>query len=263
MPQKHLRSIVVFLAILSPLSALAQRPMGIVDLLNVPRVADPQLSPDGREVVYTVGESDWKMGKRVQHIWRAPIDGGAAIQLTNGSEGETSPRWSPDGKTIVFTAKRGDNEFAQMYLLRTDGGEAMQLTNHATAVSDPAWSPDGSTIYFKAPEPKTAEEKARDKAKDDVYAYDENYKQSHLWKVAVATKAETQITSGDFSLESYRLSRDGRTIAFHRKPNPLIGSADEGEVWIMNADGSRAVQLTKNTVPEGDAAPSPDGHGLW
>ncbi len=252
-------------AALVPAGAQTPRPMGIVDLLNIPRLSDPQLSPDGREVAYTRAESDWKSGRRISHIWRAPVDGGQPVQLTSGAEGESDPRWSPDGKTIAFTAKRGDNELAQIHLLPTDGGEARQLTTHASAVCSAsscgagiAWTPDASAIYFKAAEPKTADETAREKARDDVYAYDENYKQTHLWKVAVGSKAETRITDGDFSVTQYDLSNDGRRITYLRAPTPLLGDGDKSEVWTANADGTNAVQVTKNTVQETNAAISPD-----
>jgi len=85
------------------------RPMGIVDLLSIPRISDPQLSPSGQEVLYTRADADWKSGRRVSHLWRQSIDGGQPVQLTSGAEGESGPRWSPDGKTIAFAAKRGDN----------------------------------------------------------------------------------------------------------------------------------------------------------
>src|SRR5262252_1160038 len=124
--------------------ALAQspRPMGIVDLLNIPRLGDPQLSPDGKDVLFTRSDADWKTGRRITHIWRAPVVGGSPVQLTNGAESENAPRWSPDGKTIAFTAKRADNEFAQIYLLPVDGGEARVLTSHGSAVSEISWFPD-------------------------------------------------------------------------------------------------------------------------
>ena len=115
-------------------------------------------------------DADWKSGRRVSHIWRAPSTAAQPVQLTSGADGENDPRWSPDGKTIAFTAKRGDDEFAQIYLLPVDGGEARRLTTHASAVSELTWAPDGVVDILQGAEAKTADEKAREKARDDVYA---------------------------------------------------------------------------------------------
>jgi dipeptidyl aminopeptidase/acylaminoacyl peptidase len=262
-PRRFLPAIAVAALLISaPLAtraaAQAPHPMGIVDLLNVPRLTDPQLSPDGQEVLYTLAAADWRMDRRISHIWRAATGGGEPVQLTNGEDGETSPRWAPDGKTIAFVAKRGDNEFAQLYLIAANGGEARQLTSHPSAVTEPEWAPDGASLYFIAADPNTAEENAREKAKDDVYAYDENYHQTHLWSVRVATGHVTRLTTGDFSVTAFDLSDDGRKIVMSRAPTPLLGARDQGELWVANADGSGALQLTKNHVEEGDAALSPD-----
>lgn len=262
-PERFLTMLVIVAGI-SPAQALAQSPraMTLVDLLNVPRLSDPQLSPDGRQVLYVLAEANWESNDRIAHIWRVDADGAGTIQMTAGAEGESSPRWSPDGRTVAFLARRGDADANQIHLVPNDGGEARALTEHPTAVSSISWSPDGTAIYFLAPDERDAPEQERLDAKDDVYAFDEDYRQRHAWKVAVADGAEARITSGDYSVLRYTLSRDGRKVAHHRAPNPLLGYSDRGEVWVMNADGADARQLTENTVPEFGAALSPDNSSV-
>jgi dipeptidyl aminopeptidase/acylaminoacyl peptidase len=238
--------------------APAPRPMTLVDLINVPVLSDPQLSPDGRQVLYVLAEADWKANERVTHIWRADVGGGDPVRLTGSGE-DTSPRWSPDGATIAFLSKRAGDEARQIYLISNDGGEARRLTAHPTDVADIAWSPDGRSIYFLAADPKTEEEKAREKARDDVYAFEENSKQRHLWRADVQTGRASRVTEGDFSVLEYRLSRDGRRIAHRRGPTPLVGDSDRSEVWLMDADGGGARRLTDNRVAESGPELSPDG----
>src|SRR3989449_5311141 len=235
------------------------RPMKLIDLLEVPSLGDPRLSPDGRQLLYVLSTADWKAGRRVGHIWRANVAGGGSLQMTGGQRGESSPRWSPDGRTIAFVATRDTGTgSAQIYLINDAGGEARPLTHHATAVANITWSPSGDALYFVAEEAKTKEARERDRQKDDVYSFDENYQQRHLWKVTVADGAERRITEGIYSVLGYALSRDGTKLTVQRGPDPLLGDADQSEVWVMRADGSDAVQLTHNQVDEGDAQVSPD-----
>jgi len=242
--------------------AQTRRRLTLVDLLNVPRLSDPQVSPDGRQIVYELAEADWKANKRVSHVWRIGVDGSGLVRMTSGA-GEQGARWSPNGGAIAFDGKRAGADEAQVYVIPNNGGEARAVSHHATSVSHVSWSPDGKSIYFTAPDPKTAEAKEREAAKDDVFGFDENYQQTHIWRVAVDTGAETRVTSGDdFAVLDYQLSRDGRKIAHHRAPNPLLGYADQSEVWVMDADGSHAVQLTKNEIPESGASLSPSGSEL-
>ncbi|MBI1873320.1 MAG: S9 family peptidase [Acidobacteria bacterium] len=249
--------------VLFPVAAVAQpRNMTLVDLLNVPRVSSPQLSPDGSQILYVRADADWKTNKRISHIWRVKSDGSGAAQVTSGPDGESSPRWSPDGKWIAFLAKRSGDEAIQIYLMPADGGEGKRLTAHDGAVADITWSPDSTSIVFVSPDPKSTEQKAREKANDDVYAFDEDYQLRHLWKIDVKNEREARITQGDYTISSYELSRDGKRIAHHRAPNPLFGYSDRGEVWVMDADGRNAAQITKNTIPESSATLSPDGTEL-
>jgi dipeptidyl aminopeptidase/acylaminoacyl peptidase len=234
-----------------------RRPMSIVDLAELPRILDPQLSPDGRSVIYMLTRADWKANRAVPHIWRQTVGGGQPAQLTNGNAGEASARWSPDGKSLLFLT-RGDESGTQIYLLPSEGGQAQALTRHGTSVSQPAWSPDGSAIYFLASDPATADERDRDRLRDDVFAFEENLKQRHLWKVAVPSGSELKLTDGDFSVLSYRLSQDGRQIALHRAPTPLANDSGRSEVWVMDASGRNARAVTSNSVEEIEAELSPD-----
>jgi dipeptidyl aminopeptidase/acylaminoacyl peptidase len=256
------RHVVVTAAVIfvpaSPALAQSKRPMSPVDLIEVPRVLDPQLSPDGRQVLYVLERADWKENRRVGHIWRVNADGSSAVRLTHGQRGETSPRWSPDGERIAFLTRRGDNEDPQIYILENDGGEARQLTKHPTATSNIQWAPDSATIYFLAPDAKTQDEKDRDKLKDDVYAFDENYKQRHLWTASAQDGATRKVTQGDYSVLSYALSDDGKKVALHRAISPIMEHAATSEVWVMNADGAAPRQLTRNSVSENGARLSPD-----
>ncbi|MFQ5739298.1 MAG: LpqB family beta-propeller domain-containing protein [Acidobacteriota bacterium] len=266
MPKWRFVFVVLVFALTSSPSAWGEekRPMTLVDLLEVPSVGDPQLSRDGLQVLYRLQTSDWRKNRRIGHIWRININGADAVQMTNGPEGESSPRWSPDGKWIAFLAKRDPADKTQIYVMPNRGGEAHQLTHHETAVSRISWAPDGSALYFLASDPKSKEQQEREKHKDDVFAFDENYQQRHLWNVSWgdrqpdAKAEEKRLTEGSFSILGYDVSRDGSRIAHHRAPTPLFDDSDESEVWIMQSDGSQAIQLTRNTINESQAQLSAD-----
>ena len=239
-----------------------KRPMTIVELIDVPSVGSPRLSPDGSQILYTRTDTDWKKNGRTTHIYRINSDGSGEVQLTNGEDGESSPRWSPDGTRVAFLAKRGEDEHTRIYMMRNRGGEASPLTDHDSSVRSFQFSPDGAHIFFVAPDPKSAEEKKKDRLQDDVFAFDEDYKQLHLFRVAADGDGPQQaerLTEGDYSVIGFRLSDDGARIAHHRSVSPLVDNRDEGEVWLMDADGGNAVQLTDNTVSEFGAQLSPDG----
>src|SRR5512144_2171422 len=130
-------------------SAAAQgRPMTIEDLITSVRVSEPQLSPDGKSVVFVRTTTDGASGKRNADIYIVPPDGSAAPRVLFGTDkSEMSPRYSPDGKTIAFISNR--EGAPQIYVAPADGGEPKVLTRLAAGAQAPyMFSPDGKKIAF-------------------------------------------------------------------------------------------------------------------
>jgi dipeptidyl aminopeptidase/acylaminoacyl peptidase len=237
--------------------AQSRRPLTLIGLAELSRLFSPQLSPDGKTLAYFVSTTDWKTNRLVFHLWRQPTAGGVPQQLTFSEDGDQPVvQWSPDGRMLLF------GRAGQFMVMPADGGEARALTNHSTNVATPTWSPDGTAVYFTAPDARTGEERERDRLRDDVYAFDENYKLRQLWKIVVSTGAETQITIGQLTVNEYRLSQDGRRIAVQRAPTPYDDDAHRGELWVMDASGENARVLTSNAIQERLIDISPDNSQL-
>jgi len=117
------------------------------DLYELNSVVDPQVSPNGEDCLYVITSIDQKTDKYYSHIFYQNLDTSKSYQWTFGEHRDHSPRWSPDGKEIVFVSNRtGKN---QLYLLSKSGGEAKQLTNVRNGATNPVWSPDGKEIAFE------------------------------------------------------------------------------------------------------------------
>src|ERR1700704_5690019 len=101
--------------------AQGSRRFTVEELLKVRRVGDPQLSPDGQHVAFTIGDVNWEANKVITQIYVMPVEGGSMKQLTNGSSSATSPRWSPDGKKIAYTTS------GQVWVMENDGDHKDQV----------------------------------------------------------------------------------------------------------------------------------------
>jgi len=240
--------------------AQAKRAMTIVDTIEVPIVADPQVSPDGQRVAFLKLEADWPANRLVPHIHVASMDGtGEPVQLTFDARGESSPRWSPDGRTLAFVARRDGDTVGQIYLLPfAGGGEARRLTTLASPPASVAWSPDGQALYYLASDTPLGEERERQRLQDDVYAFEENWRHRRLWKVDL-TGTAVEVSPAGVTVPEYSLSADGRRIVHVRAPSPLPDDSERQEVWVMTAEGADAVQVTDNGVAETGTRLSPDG----
>ncbi len=128
-------------------SGAAARVITFNDFISLGRVYNPQVSPDGKKVIFEVVYYDKAANQGNSDIYMASLEGEEdAVRLTQSPEGDSQASFSPDGKMITFISSRSGEP--QIWLLPVSGGEARQLTHLSTGASGPVWAPDGSSILF-------------------------------------------------------------------------------------------------------------------
>ena len=121
-------------------------PFSVHDMMAAERISDPQVSPDGRWIVFDKKVIDLEENKGRSDLWLVGVDGEGLRRLTSHPAGSTNPRWAPDGKTIWFLSAR--TETTQVWHIRVDGGEAEQVTDEPIDVGNLVLSPDGRHAAF-------------------------------------------------------------------------------------------------------------------
>lgn len=264
--------------------------MTIEDLIVAPRVADPQLSPDGRTVVFARTMTDGKTGRRNADIYRVAADGsGAATPLIAGDKSENTPRWSPDGRRIAFLANR--DGAMQVYVADADGGNVKKVTNLAAGAQPPlVWSPDSSRVAFvsdvypacadEACNRKTLEEAEQNPVKVHrltrlLYRHWDEWRENmrhHVFVTSVADGRTRDLTPGDFDSPptqqedaALAFSPDGRTLAFvsNREGNDREAWTTNNDVWLVPVDGGDARKLTPNPAADTHPLFSRDGRTVF
>jgi dipeptidyl aminopeptidase/acylaminoacyl peptidase len=248
--------------------ATAARPMQVDDLFKFLRVSDAQISPDGFWIAYVVTKVDLDANKSSSNLWLADVAGkNPPKRLTSTDKKDRHPRWSPDGKRILFESSRsGEN---QLWTIDIRGGEARQITNLATEASGAIWSADGKNIAFVSavyPEfaklPFKESDAANKKKMDEIkaspikakvftklfYRHWDSYvedKRQHLFVLPFDTNgtegfAEPRdVTPGDrdafptsstfSSGDDFTFSPDGKYLVFSAVP-------EKDEAWSTNMD---------------------------
>jgi len=279
--------LVAFVTMLSiPLAGQSKRPLQSDDIFEVKTVADPRITADGAWVAYTVSQMDRKDDTSDTDIYMIPTvaalrqgQADGAIRLTSSKKPETSPRWSPDGRSLAFLSSR-DGKKEQVYLLDRRGGDAQVLTDYKTGVASFAWAPDSSrlAIVVSDPDPNDSEAEKDDasgqakKPKPHVITRlqfmrdGEGYLtdvKRHIHVFDTATKKEFEVAHDRWDDGAPVWSPDGTLIAFsaNRTDNP--DANDNTDVFVVEARaGAKPRALTTSPGSDGSPAFSPDGKSI-
>ncbi len=263
----------------------AKHPITFDDMIKMHRVAELQISPDGKWVAYTVATPDMDANRNVTNIWMVPTSGGPAQQLTQSGH-DSSPVWSPESKTIAFLSSRSGG--SQVYLLSLEGGEARRLTNLSTGADLVKWSPDGKTIAFTSSvypdckdddcNKKRDEEKEKNKVKAHVadhllyrhWTHWNEGKRGHLFVIpADGSAAPRDLTPGaDYDVppderggsSDINFSPDSKEICFTAVTDKMEAISTNGDLFTVPVAGGEIQRITKQQPGfDGEPVYSPDG----
>jgi dipeptidyl aminopeptidase/acylaminoacyl peptidase len=259
------------------------------DLFAMHRVSEPEISPDGRWVVYTLGTPDMQENRVVGNLWIVPAGGDAAPrQLTTGGR-DGGARWSPDSTRVAYLSTHEGTQ--QIAIVPIRGGEPTRVTSLAGGADHVTWSPDGRTLAFtSATFVDCADDacnrrrlQAQDERGANARVYDgllyrhwtewRTEQRRHLFVVPADGGTPRNLTPGATydvpPLERegphpIAFSPDAREIAFVAVEDPVEAVSTNGDIFVVPLAGAAAapVRLTSGPGFDGGPAYSPDGRWL-
>ena len=255
-----------------PRPARAQSHFEPMDVFALEYAADPQIAPDGSQVVYVRTSMDIMSDRKRSELWIVNADGSDHRRLGAGG----SPRWSPDGTRLAYTAG------GQIHLRWMDTGETATLSQLTESPSGIRWSPDGRHIAFNMlvpypppslaapPRPPAGADWAappimedRFKNRQDGVGYlDFGY--NHLFVISAEGGTPVPVTSGDFQHSSPAAwTPDSRHLVFSSNRNPdWVLDYRNSELYIAPVAGGEIRALTGRAGPDQSPAVSPDGRRI-
>ena len=272
-----MRFIRVFLILLTAAGALGAARFSIESVGSIVRVADPQMSPNGKTVALVVSRTNFEEDRYDPELVLIDVATRAQHVMTHDRRGLSQPRWSSDGSRLAFlTSVEGK---PQIFVMTVSGGEAWQLTKSATGVQQYAWRPGASNqiAYVATDEaPKVTGEERHNRAfeiRNNHYLLQEAPRPAHVWLVTADGKAPAKrLTSGEWSLPAslppsapsspLSWSPDGKRLAIVKMATVYTGDSDKSAIQILDADTGELKPLTGRAKQETQPVFSPDGHHI-
>ncbi len=268
----------------APAQTPAKRAMTFDDLMATQRVSEPQISPDGRFVAYTVGTAEMDSNRIARNIWVVSTAPGSQPRQLTQSGHDARPQWSPDGKSLAFISSR--ERASQVYVMPAQGGNAKKITSLSTGADNEKWSPDGRWIAFTSSvypgcaddACNRARDEAAEKSKVNARVYDRllyrhwnhwsDGKRSHLFVVAATGNAPHDVTAGaDYDVppdergdaNDFSFSPDGKELCFTAVTDRPEAISTNGDLFLVPFNGGEPKRITTNPGFDGHPAYSPDG----
>jgi len=284
------RLLLAVVVLCSLASSQTKHPFTFEEMMQLRRISDPQISPDGKWVVFSAQDVNLDANTKTSHLWIVPVAGGDAKPLTSGASGEERGRFSPDGKKVAFLSARDGG--SQVWVQDFDAangqlsGEAKRISNISTEADGLLWSGDGKTIVFAssvypdcaddACNQKRDAEKAASKVKAQIfthlmYRHWNRYltgKRSHLFSIAADGSGEAKdLTPGDhdvppFNLggqDFYAISPDGQEIAYTSNLEKDEATSTNNDVFVIPISGGQPKKISASPGSDSNPAYSPDG----
>ncbi len=256
----------------SPLTGLTY--VSVEELLDLQIVSDPQLSPDGSLIAFTLQWNDRNSQSSRSAIWVVPSRkeaAGGARQVTAGDQQDFAPRWSPQGDFLAFLSTRNGGQ-PQLFLLPLQGGEARQLTHLPNGVSEYSWRPDGQALLVHSPWKPSDDQSGEPADEETALVYtrlDEHWdgvghwhgRRIQLWFVPLEGEA-MRLTAEPVHLVQSCWSPDGSEVAFcaNRRQQPDLSTSMA--LWVLTLATGHLRRLTPEEGLAQMPAWSPDGRYL-
>lgn len=229
--------------------------------MKIKSVSQTDISNDGKYVAYVVREAimEEKKSEYLSQIWVNNLATNENFQYTFNLKSSISPKFSPDGKKIAFLSSRSGKN--QIWVMNTLGGEAKKLTDEKKGIRSIKWSPDGKKISFLKNDNDTEEEKKSKENKTDVVLVDKNFKYSHIYTYNFDEDSVFQITNGDFSVNNFDYSPDGKKIIFsHQEDTNINTGFVNTDISVIDSDGNNLKILIDRPGRDGNPIFSRDGN---